>query len=210
MYCEFILKISNNDFYFSTTLFRSVLLLAINSEVQTKCQYELDEFLDEKAPGIDDMSKLNYIMATLMEIQRFSIVAQSSLPHRLMQDTLIDQYNFKKDTFFFSNLAKFSNDPVQFPEPRMFKPERFLNSNGKVQRNDYLVPFGIGKRVCMGETLAKNELFIFFVRLLQRTNIGEIKCKLPDPDDFTLYWTRVPKPYDISISPRIIEPTVKP
>ena len=162
----------------------------------------MDEFLGEKAPAVDDMSKLNYIMATLMEIQRFSIIAQSSLAHRLMQDAVIDQYNFKKGTLFFSNLAKFSNDPVQFPEPKKFKPERFLTSNGKVQRHNYLVPFGIGKRVCIGESLAKNELFIFFVRLLQRTNIGIIRGKLPDPDDFTLYWTRVPNPYDVSISPR--------
>ena len=181
------------------------MLMALHSEVQIKCQKELDEFLGDKPPTIDDMSSLNYIMATIMEITRFSAVAPSSLPHRLLQDIQIDQYKFKKGTIFFSNLEKFLNDPIQFPEPRMFKPERFINSDGKLQRNDYLVPFGIGKRVCMGESLAKNELFIFFVRLIQRINIDMTKGKQPNPDEFTAGITRIPKPYNVSISARNLE-----
>ena len=181
------------------------MLMALHSEVQIKCQKELDEILGDKPPTIDDMSSLDYIMATLMEIQRCSAVAPSSLPHRLLQDMEIDQYKFKKGTLFFSNLEKFLNDPVQFPGPRMFKPERFLNSDGKVQRNDYLVPFGIGKRVCMGESLAKNELFIFFVRLIQRINIEVTKGKQPSPDEFIAGITRITKPYNVSISARILK-----
>ena len=61
------------------------MLMALHPEVQTRCQTELDEILGEKPLTIDEMSQLDYIMATLMEIQRFSVVAQSSLPHRLLQ-----------------------------------------------------------------------------------------------------------------------------
>ena len=61
------------------------MLMALHPEVQTKCQTEIDQHLGEKLPTIDEISKLNYIMATLMEIQRFSAVGQSSLPHRLIQ-----------------------------------------------------------------------------------------------------------------------------
>ena len=179
--------------------------MALHPEVQTKCQTELDDALGEKPLTIDEMSNLNYIMATLMEIQRFSIVAQSSLPHRLLKDMDIDQYKFKKGTLFFSNLEKFMNDPIQFPEPSRFKPERFLDKDGKVQKHDYLVPFGIGKRICMGESLAKNEMFIFFVRIIQRINIRVTDGKLPDPNEFTVGITRIPKPYDVLISARILE-----
>jgi cytochrome P450 len=91
------------------------MMMALHPDVQIKCQNELDEVLGEKPPTMDDMNSLNYIMATINEIMRFSMVAESSLPHRLTKDMEIDEYKFKKDTMFFSNLAKFLNDPVQFP-----------------------------------------------------------------------------------------------
>ena len=33
-------------------------------------------------------------------------------------------------------------------------------------------PFGIGKRVCLGETLSRQGLFVFFVGLMQRFEIS--------------------------------------
>ena len=124
--------------------------MSLNLEVQAKCQNELNEVIGDKTPTIDDMNNLPYIMATLMEIQRYSLVAQGSLPHSLLQDTKIDQYHFRKGTIFFCNLTKFLNDPQAFPEPRTFKPERFIDEKGNICKNDHLVPFGIGKRICMG------------------------------------------------------------
>ena len=188
---------------FSTTLLWSVMLMALHPDVQRRCQNELDEILGEKPPTMDDMNSLNYIMATINEIMRFSMVAESSLPHRLTKDVEIDGYKFKKDTMFFSNLAKFLRDPVQFPEPKKFKPERFLSKDGKVQNHEYLVPFGIGNRICMGMSLAKNELFIFFARIIQRINIEVTDGKHPNPEEYFSGITRIPKPYNVSVSARI-------
>ena len=94
----------------------------------------------------------------------------------------------------------FSNDPVQFPKPSKFYPERFLDKDGNVQKHDYLVPFVIGKRVCMGESLVKNEMFLFFVRVIQRINIRVIDGKQPYPNEFIEGVTRIPKPYNILVS----------
>ncbi len=38
-------------------------------------------------------------------------------------------------------------------------------------RTEYLIPFGMGKRECLGESLARQELFIFFVALLQKFSV---------------------------------------
>ncbi|CAM1154395.1 Uncharacterised protein g11205 [Pycnogonum litorale] len=51
-------------------------------------------------------------------------------------------------------------------DPEIFRPSRFLNEDGQVFRPEYLIPFGIGKRICPGESLAKAEIFLFFTTLL--------------------------------------------
>ena len=58
-------------------------------------------------------------------------------------------------------------DPDYWSDPDTFNPERFLGENGKIVKEERFVPYGIGKRVCIGESLAKTELFIIFTRLMQ-------------------------------------------
>lgn len=76
-------------------------------------------------------------------------------------------------------------DPEYWTDPDTFNPERFLGEDGKVLKEERFVPYGIGisykgffiivtlriyftgKRVCIGESLAKTELFIIFTRLMQ-------------------------------------------
>ena len=53
---------------------------------------------------------------------------------------------------------------------------RFLDNEGQFSRPDYFVPLGHGRRVCMGEPLAKAELAIFFVTIVQVMNIFCYKC----------------------------------
>ena len=176
------------------------MYMALNPDVQAKCQIEIHEILGEKSPSIEDYGKLSYNVATCLEIQRLSRVAQRSLFHRLLQDTEIHGYKFKRGQHFATNIEKCLLDPVQFPEPEKFNPDRFLKEN-QIVKNDLLIPFGIGKRICMGESLAKNELFIFFVRLLQRLNfeVSEIK---PDPNDCIDSMTRIPNPFFVNVTER--------
>ena len=187
----------------STSLTWSMLYMVLNPEVQDKCRAEIDEQLGNKFPSIEDMSHLPYNMATLLELQRISEVAQGSLPHVLLKDVEVKGYKFKKGQIFVSNLHKLLMDPVEFPEPEKFKPERFLSKDGKsIKRSNYLVPFGIGKRICMGEALAKNEMFVFFVRILQRLTISSTNNEIPDPKNFTSRVTKVPDPFLIKVNSR--------
>ena len=53
----------------------------------------------------------------------------------------------------------------------VFRPERFLTEGEgvtEVRRDEHFIPFSVGKRQCLGETLAKNELFLFFTALVQQ------------------------------------------
>ena len=183
----------------STTLSWAMMYLALNPDVQDKCYQEIQS-LGEKEPSSEDATKLLYVKATLMEIQRISRVAQGSLIHRLIKDTKVQDFGFKAGQHFIINVEKFLMDPIEFPDPQKFNPDRFLHQ-GQLLKKDYFVPFGIGKRICMGETLAKNEMFIFFVRFLQRLKIEQTEHK-PDPDNFTSGITRIPNAFEIKISER--------
>ena len=47
-------------------------------------------------------------------------------------------------------------------DPLLFSPDRFLDSDGRFKSFDEFVPFSLGRRVCLGESIAKMELFLFY------------------------------------------------
>ena len=181
----------------------ALLYISIHPDVQTKCQNEIDTVLGSRWPTKSDMEKLPYVMATIMEIQRCSCVAPGSLIHVATQDVKVDQYVIPKNAELISNLRLFLRDPKSFPEPEKFNPERFLD-NGKIKKIEQFVPFGVGKRICMGESLAKHEIFIFFTMILQGLVITPAKGKpVPNPMNFQMPLTTMPDEYYVSCSKRL-------
>ena len=74
---------------------------------------------------------------------------------------------------------------------------RFLDSSGKFFRPEYFVPFGHGRRVCLGEPLARAELFIFFVTLVQRIKFEGIEGRMPDPRNYSVGITKYPNQFTV-------------
>ena len=172
--------------------------MTLYPKIQRICQEEILNTLGSRPPTIDDISNLPFVTATLMETQRLSKVAPGSLAHVLEEDTKYGKYHFKKGTSFMANLTKFMMDPEVFESPEEFNPFRFIDENKCIKRFEQIVPFGIGKRICMGETLARKEIFIFFVRFLQRLSI-ELTDNKPCTDNFTLGLTSIPDPFEVKV-----------
>lgn len=64
------------------------------------------------------------------------------------------------------------HDPVMYPEPDVFKPERFINPDGSLREDPVLTSsFGSGKRICPGRHLADATIFIVIASLLSVFNI---------------------------------------
>ena len=51
--------------------------------------------------------------------------------------------------------------------PEEFNPDRFLNDQNHYQNNENLIPFSVGKRFCLGKTLAEQEFFLFLTGQLK-------------------------------------------
>jgi cytochrome P450 len=93
------------------------------------------------------------------------------------------------------------NDPKYWDDPQEFRPERFLE-DGKYVTSKHLIPFGTGRRMCLGKNLAINDVFLIVVRLLQTTSDYEIALDGgPGSADLnvdnTLPDTARPNPYKI-------------
>ena len=186
----------------STTLMWAVMYMVLNPKVQQKCHDEIDRELGSKLPDQDDMPRLPYVLATIMEIQRVSFVAAGSLPHMSTEDLTIEGYKIPKGSFFVINIRKFMHDPATFSDPDKFDPERFLERDGSVKKYDQFVPFSLGKRMCMGDALAKQELFIFFTMLLQQLNFSETPGCRPDPQKYTCNLTTIPEQFHVNVESR--------
>lgn len=63
-------------------------------------------------------------------------------------------------------------DPVLWDKPEEFIPERFIGPDGAVRRPDFFMPFGVGRRRCLGDTLARMEMFLFFACLMHGYDIS--------------------------------------
>ncbi|XP_070575497.1 steroid 17-alpha-hydroxylase/17,20 lyase-like [Ptychodera flava] len=138
-------------------------------DVQTKVQEEIDDVIGQRLPMISDKGKLPYCEAVIHEIMRIRTVAPVGVPHKTIEDTSVGGYNIPKGTQIWTNLWKVHMDENYWKEPLKFRPERFLDEDGQaLPKQDSFLPFSAGRRVCVGEVLAKNEMILIFACLFQQ------------------------------------------
>ncbi|KIH69555.1 hypothetical protein ANCDUO_00101 [Ancylostoma duodenale] len=159
-----------------TTMRWALIYMIYHPSVQLRCQKELDKVFGPEPSVYSRKSETPYVMATIAEVQRISNVLPWAIPHRTMNDVFIDGYFIPKGTEIMPQYGCILHDPNLFPNPDQFLPERFLDTDGAYRPRVELKPFGFGARVCLGEFLAKCELYLIFTTLLQKftfTAIGK-------------------------------------
>ena len=123
---------------------------------------------------------MHYINAFMLESHRVASLAHHAVPHFASEDIPIGDYIIPKGSGIFPSLISVMYDPNHFPNPHDFKPERFIGEDGKFKNDDHVIPFGVGKRYCLGQTLAEKEYFLFLVGILQKFDISSAAMqKLP-------------------------------
>uniref|UniRef100_A0A1L8E4N0 Putative cytochrome n=1 Tax=Nyssomyia neivai TaxID=330878 RepID=A0A1L8E4N0_9DIPT len=174
-------------------------------EILTKMQKEIDEVVGSgRLPELDDRINLPFVEATVREIMRFETLVPSSIPHKAMVDTTLLGYDVPKDCFVVPSLYAFHTDPALWGDAHAFRPERFIGDDGKLSlKLDKSLPFGAGKRLCAGETFARNTLFLIIAALAQNFNIKlPPSDKLPDQKENDTGLIVVPKEFWLKFESR--------
>uniref|UniRef100_A0A7E4W0N6 Cytochrome P450 n=1 Tax=Panagrellus redivivus TaxID=6233 RepID=A0A7E4W0N6_PANRE len=162
-----------------TALRWAILYLIHYPEVQAKLHKEIDNYLDVTPAQVSERHLLPYVQATIDELLRITNVLPWGIPHQALEDIEVEGHVIRAGTTVMFQVGTVHFDESNFPEPNVFKPERFLDEFGNYVPHKKLIPFGIGKRQCLGESLARMEVFLIFVALVQNFSFHAIDEKLP-------------------------------
>ncbi|XP_017572521.1 cytochrome P450 2K1-like isoform X3 [Pygocentrus nattereri] len=168
-----------------TTLRWGLLLMAKYPHVQDRVQEEIDNVAGDRQIVMEDKKNLPYTEAVIHEIQRVANILPMSLPHTTACDVHFQRYFIKKGTCVFPLLTSVLRDENEWESPNTFNPEHFLDEQGRFVKRDAFMPFSAGRRLCLGESLARMELFLFFTSLLQHFHFSPPPGMSEDQLDLT-------------------------
>ncbi|XP_066267300.1 probable cytochrome P450 CYP44 [Branchiostoma lanceolatum] len=157
------------------TLMFNLFCLAKNPEAQKKLYQEIMEVISAGQPVDDKMlNKMHYLRAVVKETFRVYPTAPNNL-RILDRDIVLSGYVVPAKTKILMATDVISSHPEYYPEPEVFKPERWLRTrddeSSGVQPFTHL-PFGYGPRMCIGRRFAEQELYLGLIRIVQNFHVG--------------------------------------
>ncbi|CAI5450784.1 unnamed protein product [Caenorhabditis angaria] len=166
----------------TTTISWALGYILHNPEVERRINEELDRVIgSERLITTADKNDLPYMHAFITETQRCANIIPINTFHETTRDTVINGWPVKAGTGVIAQISTVMMDEKVFPDPENFDPTRHIDKEtGKFKKIDEMIQFSIGKRQCLGEGLARMELFLFISNFLNRYKMN-VK-KLPEMD----------------------------
>ncbi|XP_046454405.1 methyl farnesoate epoxidase-like [Daphnia pulex] len=185
----------------SSTIVFAILSMINYPIIQQKVRDELEEICGDSLPSLAHQPRLPYTEAVLMEVMRMSPIAPLAVPHRAMKDTQLQGFTIPKGSVLAINLDSVFKDPIAWGDPEIFRPERHLDQEGKIFRNDAFIPFGLGKRVCLGEALARNTVFLFIASFVKTFQLKSLPNQPPPTLEPAIGFVSNPQPFKAVVIP---------
>ncbi|OLN80972.1 Trichodiene oxygenase 7 [Colletotrichum chlorophyti] len=171
----------------ASTLTRLLFYLKHVPDTLRKLRDELDQAMPSALETLpwNELQELPYLSAVIREGLRLSYGVTTRLPRVAHQDIQYRGYTIPAGTPVSETPYFVLMHPSVFPEPRAFRPERWIEAGKKGKRLDqYLVSFGKGSRQCLGINLAYAEMFLALATIVQRfdwemfeTTLDDVVCK---------------------------------
>ncbi|KAK3099851.1 hypothetical protein FSP39_010743 [Pinctada imbricata] len=189
-------------------------------EYQDKCQEVIDKVLglagmlkaykwkifsgESKTAAVKDRPSLCFVEACIMETLRMGSVTAIGVPHSTICDTSVGGYDIPKGTMVVINHWALHNDRHYWKDVDTFNPYRYLTKDGKLDaKPENWLPFSAGRRVCLGEPVAKTELLLLASNLLRN-----FRFKAPSGEKYMTQWkctfpgAEVPADYKVVVEKR--------
>uniref|UniRef100_A0A8C8VET1 Uncharacterized protein n=1 Tax=Pelusios castaneus TaxID=367368 RepID=A0A8C8VET1_9SAUR len=152
----------------TVTMCWALLYMLLYPDVQKKVHEEIDNVIGrDRPPKVEDQVNLPYTNAVIHETQRCGDVVFAGVPRITYRDTEVQGFFIPKETTIIMFLSSVLKDETIWEKPHQFYPEHFLDADGQFVKREAFLPFSAGRRMCLGEQLARKELFLFFTTLLQ-------------------------------------------
>lgn len=118
---------------------------------------------------LSDRPNMPYTEAVIMESLR--LISSPIVPHVANQDCTLSGFFVPKDTLLFLNNYELSMSESLWETPNSFNPERFLQ-NGRIVKPDHFLPFGAGRRSCLGYKMVQFVSFAILTSTIQHYELS--------------------------------------
>jgi len=142
-------------------------LVSQHPAVETKLHAELDAVLGGRAPSHDDLAKLTYARMIIEETMRIYPTVPAMEREALAEDTLVGRRIPKGSTVMILPWVLHRHVKL-WSNPGRFDPERFSPENSAARARFTYLPFGGGRRICIGAAFSLAEATILLATLAQR------------------------------------------
>jgi cytochrome P450 len=144
------------------------LLLSQHPEARRRVEQEVDEVLGGRRPTFEDVDRLPWTNAVLQETLRVYPVAPV-VSRVAASDDVIEGAPVPKGSVIIIAPYLLHRDPEFWPNPEGFDPERFMPGAGSSGRpRQSYMPFGAGRRICVGQGFAMLESVLLTAMTVQR------------------------------------------
>ena len=134
-------------------------LMALNPDARRRMLDEVDDVLGGRHPCADDLARLPWTTACVLEAQRY-FAPVWLLRREAIEDDVIDGYRIRRGTTVMIPVHHIHHDPRWWPDPDRFDPGRHLQKGAKGRHRCAYIPFGGGRRVCIGQSFALMEMVL--------------------------------------------------
>uniref|UniRef100_H2XKK3 Uncharacterized protein n=1 Tax=Ciona intestinalis TaxID=7719 RepID=H2XKK3_CIOIN len=180
-----------------------ILFLCKYPDVQRRMQKEIDDVIGENGiPKLALAERLPFTRAVIQEMGRIRPNVPLAVPHCASRDSTLMGFNIPKDTIIMTNIWGIHHDEKTWKDPYKFNPDRHLDAEGNFVKSNHVMQFNIGLRSCLGQQLARMELFLITVTLFRKFFIElEPGCDI-DMEGESLVSLR-PYPFKVLLTKRI-------
>jgi len=187
----------------ATALTWAWYLLSQHPAIYARLRSEVDAVLRGRTPTSADLPELRYTLQVFKEVLRL-YPPVPVFQRRVTQAVTVDDYYLPAgSTLVFSPFAMHRRTDY-FPNPERFDPDRFSPENEKRQPLHSWMPFGAGRRICIGNHYAIANGQIALATLAQRVALD---TRQPFPECDPMVTLRPKHPVEMIVSHRVPTPS---